>query len=68
MINPIAVAVQADQPEFHLYKSGITVFNSGQNLDHALLLAGFGNENGVDYWKVKNLWGTRIGVKMVILV
>lgn len=60
-VNPVAVAIQADQLEFQLYKSGIMDFNCGNQLDHAVLLVGFGTENGIDYWKVKNSWGTSWG-------
>lgn len=61
MINPLAVAIQADSREFQLYKGGIMDFDCGNNLDHAVLLVGFGTEDGVDYWKLKNSWGTSWG-------
>eukprot|EP00913_Durusdinium_trenchii_P033241 g31118.t1 len=51
--QPVSVAIEADQMAFQLYK--------GNKLDHGVLLVGYGTENGVDYWKVKNSWGASWG-------
>lgn len=64
-LTPIAVAIQADSKEFQLYKSGIMDFNCGTDLDHAVLLVGYGTDNGVDYWLLKNSWGTTWGTSAV---
>jgi len=60
--QPLAVAIEADKMVFQTYKSGVlTDAKCGTNLDHAVLAVGYGNENGQDYWLVKNSWNTTWG-------
>jgi len=62
--QPIAVAIEADTRYFQSYSGGILTSTScGTNLDHGVLVVGYGTENGIDYWLVKNSWGTTWGDK-----
>ena len=60
--QPVAVAVQANMPCWQFYHEGVLDnVNCGTNLDHAVLAVGYGNDNGQDYWLVKNSWNTSWG-------
>jgi len=59
--QPVSVAIEADQREFQLYKSGVFTGACGTNLDHGVLAVGYGVEGGVEYYKVKNSWSTTWG-------
>eukprot|EP00929_Paragymnodinium_shiwhaense_P026272 TRINITY_DN1565_c0_g1_i1.p1 TRINITY_DN1565_c0_g1~~TRINITY_DN1565_c0_g1_i1.p1 ORF type:complete len:723 (+),score=238.83 TRINITY_DN1565_c0_g1_i1:176-2170(+) len=61
--QPVSVAIEADQMAFQLYKGGVLTKECGAKLDHGVLLVGYGTEDGVDYWKVKNSWGPQWGEK-----
>ena len=61
--QPVSVAIEADQREFQLYKSGVFTGACGTNLDHGVLAVGYGSENGLEYYKVKNSWSTTWGDK-----
>ena len=67
--QPVSVAIQANQPAFQLYKSGVLTGTCGSNLDHGVLAVGYGTwTDGTDYYKVKNSWGTSWGTNGYILI
>lgn len=57
--GPVSVAV--DALRFQLYSRGILKGVCGAQLDHGVLVVGYGVESGTKYWKVKNSWGKSWG-------
>jgi hypothetical protein len=60
-IEPVSVAIEADQSGFQFYQKGVFCGVCGTSLDHGVLTVGYGTDSGSDYWKVKNSWGTSWG-------
>uniref|UniRef100_A0A7S2V8V4 Uncharacterized protein n=1 Tax=Fibrocapsa japonica TaxID=94617 RepID=A0A7S2V8V4_9STRA len=59
--GPMAVAINAYQMQF--YHGGVDTasFCSRAAPNHAVLLVGWGEENGEEYWIIKNSWGSYWG-------
>merc|ERR1711935_218460 len=59
--GPIACGV-AVPPALENYTSGIYEDKTGdKNIVHIISVVGYGVENGVKYWTVRNSWGTHFG-------
>lgn len=58
----MSVAVEADQFTFQAYVGGILDSDQcGTNLDHELLVIGYGKYDGGEYFILKNSWGASWG-------
>lgn len=60
--GPLVIAIDAKSPVFQFYTGGIIrSWDCGTQVNHAVQLVGFGVENGVAYWTVRNSWGSKWG-------
>jgi len=61
-MQPVSVAIEADQKAFQLYSSGVFTSACGTTLDHGVALVGYGSLNGIDHYILRNSWGASWGV------
>jgi C1A family cysteine protease len=73
-VEPVSIAIEADTRSFQLYSGKIYSDFEGcnsnsktkgatsqPNIDHAVVLVGYGSENGQDYYILRNSWSTSWG-------
>jgi len=61
-IGPVSASIDAGHRSLQLYTGGIYEEpQCTENLSHAVLIVGYGSENGKDFWIIKNSWGERWG-------
>jgi len=62
-VGPIVIAL--DATPMQSYSRGIdnpsNCEDSPYSINHAVTIVGYGTENGVDFWKIKNSWGSSWG-------
>merc|ERR1712166_1157303 len=61
--GPVSIAVDASQTAFQSYTSGVVTADCGTSLDHGIMAVGYDvdEETGVEYFLVKNQWGSSWG-------
>eukprot|EP01015_Nassula_variabilis_P015867 TRINITY_DN2385_c0_g3_i3.p1 TRINITY_DN2385_c0_g3~~TRINITY_DN2385_c0_g3_i3.p1 ORF type:complete len:364 (+),score=53.13 TRINITY_DN2385_c0_g3_i3:58-1149(+) len=60
----VSVGIEVTQ-DFQFYSSGIYTAepDCGDEINHAVAAVGYGKDHGIDYWLIRNSWGSRWGSK-----
>ncbi|KAM9854940.1 pro-cathepsin H [Aulostomus maculatus] len=69
--NPVSFAFEVTSDFMH-YEQGVYTstkcHSTPDQVNHAVLAVGYGEENGISYWIVKNSWGTSWGMDGYFLI
>ena len=56
------VAVSVDASAWHSYETGVfSEYKTNPDINHAVVLVGYGEENGKLFWLVRNSWAPSYG-------
>lgn len=69
-VGPVSVAMDASHPSIQFYSTG-TYYEpncSSQELDHGVLVVGYGVDSDGEFWLVKNSWGAEWGMQGYIKI
>ncbi|ELW70685.1 Pro-cathepsin H [Tupaia chinensis] len=71
LYNPVSFAFEVTN-DFMMYRKGIysstSCHKTPDKVNHAVLAVGYGEENGIPYWIVKNSWGPQWGMNGYFLI
>uniref|UniRef100_A0A9L0II41 Cathepsin H n=1 Tax=Equus asinus TaxID=9793 RepID=A0A9L0II41_EQUAS len=71
LYNPVSFAFEVTE-DFMMYRKGIysstSCHKTPDKVNHAVLAVGYGEENGIPYWIVKNSWGPHWGMNGYFLI
>jgi len=63
--GPLAIAIDAETLGLNFYTGGVydstSCLNGVNDLDHEVMVVGYGVDNGQAYWLVRNSWGVEFG-------
>jgi len=62
MYGPVTILINTRPKTFKFYSSGVYFDGScDDKVDHAAVAVGYGEDNGKEYWLIKNSWSTSWG-------
>lgn len=69
-VGPVAVSIDASLASFQFYSKGVYSDEncSNQEVNHAVLVVGYGAQKGHKHWIIKNSWGESWGNKGYVLL
>uniref|UniRef100_A0A452U2J3 Procathepsin L n=1 Tax=Ursus maritimus TaxID=29073 RepID=A0A452U2J3_URSMA len=71
LYNPVSFAFEVTS-DFMIYRKGVysstSCHKTPDKVNHAVLAVGYGEQNGIPYWIVKNSWGPQWGMNGYFLI